>query len=177
MSPIIDLLRSEIVRLKAELSRASQRRSKFIDRIDTRIADIVQRLQAAERMLATYAGESLEFNGDADPSAGDHKFDHIRLQGAPSDADIAMVDLPATLRGRSLRPGAKRTKIIRAVKAFLDEKETATRGEIFVFLQQQGIMGNEKNPPAYLSVILSYAKEIFATDGVFWSLKGDTHKC
>ncbi len=177
MSPIIDLLRSEIVRLKAELSRTSQRRSKFIERIDTRIADLAQRLQAAERMLATYAGEALEFEGDVGPGMVDQDFDAIRLRGAPSDAEIAMVDLPATLRGRSLRPGAKRTKIIRAVKAFLDEKETATRGEIFLFLQQQGIMGNEKNPPAYLSVILSYAKEIFATDGVFWSLKGDAHKC
>ena len=32
-------------------------------------------------------------------------------------------------------------------------------------------MGNEKNPSAYLSVILSYSKELFATNGVVWYLR------
>jgi len=171
MPPIVDLLRSEIARLEAALAAAIQQRSGLVERMDAQIGDLKQRLEAAQLMLRTYIGAPVEIGPDADgqPSLPmDEKHKSIDML---TDDQIALVSLPITLRGHPIRAGSKRTKIIRGAKAFLEIKDGATRSEILEFLEYHGIMGNEKSPGAYLSVILSYANDIFVTDGVHWSLR------
>jgi hypothetical protein len=63
MPVIIKMLRNEIDRLKVELSDLVGQRSKLVGPLEVRIAQINQRLGAAERMLTTYIG------GDAEPDA------------------------------------------------------------------------------------------------------------
>jgi hypothetical protein len=165
-------LRNEIARLKTELLGLGERRSTLLAPLDIRIAAIEQRLQAAELMLATYTGP--------DTKPGTHHTERLFLWNGdlprPENINltwihIETVDIPSSLKGHSIRPDSKKAKIIRATKALLLEKGTASRSEIVKFLITLNIMGNEKNPLAYLSVILSYSKELFATNGVVWYLR------
>jgi len=171
MPAIIQQLRNEIARLKAELPDLVARRSELLAPLDMQIADVEQRLQAAERMLATYIGR------DGEPGTHDTgrlarwNGDRQRPEGNLTRINVQTVDIPSSLKGHSIRPDSKKAKIIRATKALLLETGTATRSEIVKFLITLSIMGNEKNPSAYLSVILSYSKELFATNGVVWYLR------
>jgi hypothetical protein len=172
MPAITELLRSEIDRLKAELADLVRRRSAVVAPLDVRIADVEQRLRAAERMLATYTGEELDRR--IHRAGGEPRPDMDR-QEAPLHltwTDVETVDIPYSLKGHPLRADSKRAKIIRATKALLHERGVASRLEIVRLMQELKIMGHEKNPAAYLSVILSYANEIFATNGAVWYLRG-----
>jgi hypothetical protein len=172
MPAIIQQLRNEIARLKEELSNLVGRRSKLLAPLDVHIADVEQRLQAAERMLATYIGP------DSEPGTHDtgrlSRWDGNRQRPEGINLtwnNVETVDIPSSLRGHSIRPDSKKAKIIRATKALLLETGTSSRSEILKFLIALNIMGNEKNPSAYLSVILWFSKELFATNGAVWYLR------
>jgi hypothetical protein len=175
MPPIIHQLRAEISSLKAELSDLTRQRSDLVAPFDHRIADIEQRLLAAERMLATYTGAPSE--ADTLPRRPPRREDISDANGGLVSAvaiDVAEIDkvvIPATLNGHPLRPDSKRAKIIKATKVLLEISGPKSRSEILQFLQRTGIMGREKNPKSYLSVILSYAKEIFVSNNFLWYLK------
>jgi CRP-like cAMP-binding protein len=172
MPAIIRQLHNEMVRLRAELADLVRRRSELLAPLDMHIADVEQRLQAAERMLATYIGQ------DTEPGTHDtgrlSRWNGNRQRPESINLtwiNVETVDIPSSLRGHPIRPDSKKAKIIKATKALLQETGTASRLEIVKFLITLNILGKEKNPSAYLSVILSYSKEIFATDGVVWYLR------
>jgi hypothetical protein len=172
MPAIIQQLRNEITRLKAELSDVVGRRSELLAPLDMHIADVGQRLQAAERMLATYIGQDSEPGTHDSGRLSRWNGNRQRPEGTNLTwINVETVDIPSSLKGHSIRPDSKKAKIIRATKALLIETGTASRSEIVKFLITLNIMGNEKNPSAYLSVILSYSKELFATNGVVWYLR------
>jgi hypothetical protein len=161
-----------MVRLRAELAELVRRRSELLAPLDMHIADVEQRLQAAVRMLATYIGQDTE-QGTRDAGRLSHwNGNRQRPEGITLTwIDVETVEIPSSLRGHPIRPDSKKVKIIKATKALLLETEKASRSQIVEFLITLGIMGKEKNPSAYLSVILSYSKEIFATNGVVWYLR------
>ena len=164
MPVIIKMLRNEIDRLKVELSDLAGQRSQLVAPLDVRIAHINQRLGAAERMLTTYIGGDSEPNTPFRPGANLAETD-------PSCINVETVALPSDLKGRRLHPTSKKAKIIRATKALLLTRGIARRSEIVAFLHQKGIMAQEKNPEAYLSVVLSHAGEIFANNASGWYLR------
>ena len=161
MPSIVRMLRTEIERLNAQRSELVLEKAEVIAALDGRIIDIEQRLGAAERMLRAY-GESAD--GAELPPAAVLASDDLM-------ASIDTVDVPAMLLGRRLHRNSKKARIIRATKALLQATGAADRDEIVQFLRQVGIMSGEKNPKAYVSVILSYAREIFETNGSEWSLR------
>jgi len=181
MPAIIRLLRSEIARLKAERSNLVGQRSELIAPLDVRIADIDQRLAAAERMLAAYAGagRAPDTHRTRRLTRPDDDRQPLPFNREPTLAksvnltlnDVETVDIPSSLKGHRLRPNSKKAKIIKAIKALLQARGLATRFEMVNFLRKLGIMAHEKNPVAYLSVILSYSGEIFARNGVEWYLR------
>lgn len=124
-------------------------------------------------MLATYTGAPSE------PEAGSRRLYRKEALGDPDtmpapELDLAQIEkivIPTSLNGHPLRPDSKRAKIIKATKALLEISGPKSRSEILQFLQRTGIMGREKNPKSYLSVILSYAKEIFVSNNFLWYLK------
>jgi hypothetical protein len=172
MPVIIRQLHNEMVRLRAELAELARRRSELLAPLDMHIADVEQRLQAAERMLATYIGQDTE-PGTHDTGRLSHwNGDRQRPEGVTLTwIDVETVDIPSSLRGHPIRPDSKKVKIIKATKALLLEIGSASRSEIVKFLITLDILGREKNPSAYLSVVLSYSKEIFGTNGVVWYLR------
>ena len=172
MPAIIRQLHNEIVRLRAELAGLVTQRSELLAPLDMRIADVEQRLHAAERMLATYIGPESE-PGTHDTGRLAHwNGNRQRPDGSNLTwINVETVDIPSSLRGHPIRPGSKKAKIIKATKALLLETRTASRSEIVKFLISLEILGKEKNPSAYLSVILSHSKEIFATNGMVWYLR------
>jgi hypothetical protein len=164
MPVIIKMLRNEIDRLKVELSDLVGQRSKLVWPLEVRIAQINQRLGAAERMLTTYIG------GDAEPDAPFRPGANL-VETAPPCVNVETVALPSNLKGHRLHPTSKKAKIIRATKALLLARGIARRSEIVTFLHKEGIMAQEKNPEAYLSVVLSYAGEMFANNASGWYLR------
>lgn len=172
MPAIIRQLHNEMVRLRAELAELVRRRSELLAPLDMDIADVEQRLQAAERMLATYSGQDAEPGTRDTGSLSRWDGNRQRPEGITLTwIDVETVDIPSSLRGHPIRPDSKKAKIIKATKALLLKTGESTRSEIVQFLITLGIMGKEKDPSAYLSVVLSYSKEIFVTNGVVWYLK------
>jgi len=177
MLELIEQLRREISRLTAELSDLKRQRSAVVAPLDHDIANIEQRLRAAQRMLVTYGGTAdAPSNAPTDRSPRRYRAP-LRDRGAASGTDLTWaevqrVDIPTHLSGRPLRPDSKRAKIIRATRALLEASGPKSRSEIADFLIDLGIMGQERDSKGYLSVILSYARELFATDhrGI-WYLK------
>lgn len=164
MGAIVKLLREEIDRLKAERTILIHRKVEFVGSLDICIAAVDQRLGAAERMLTAYTAAR---PASADAAAAPHD---------PDDVDLAWimmgaVDIPPSLKGHRLRPTSKKARIIRATISLLEQRGTARRSEILAILQELGIMKNERNPKAYLSVILSCAGEIFASNRRGWYLR------
>jgi len=156
---IIKVLHDEIQRLSVERLDLVGRRSELLEWLDVRIAEIDERVRAAEGMLAAYG-----------QTATDRGF--LSAEGADEmRANIETVPLPACLRGHRLNPSSKKARIIKATKVLLKTKGATRRSEILAFLHALGIMSHEKNPDAYLSVVLSYAREIFATNGTEWRLR------
>jgi hypothetical protein len=164
----VELLRNEIVRLEVELTDLVGRRSAVIAPLDQRIADTERRIAAAVLMLATYTEADTEQDRRWMPTPPAPP----AVRTEPSWAvNVGSVAIPTDLKGHPRRQNSKRAKIIRATKAFLQENGAASRSEIIKCLCHLGIMGEERNPKAYLSVILSRSKEIFATNGIVWRLK------
>jgi hypothetical protein len=161
----VELLRNEIVRLEVELTDLVGRRSAVIAPLDQRIADTERRIAAAVLMLATYTEADTEQVRRWMPTP----------PAPPAEptwaVNVASAAIPTDSKGQPRRQNSKRAKIIRATTAFLQENGAASRSEIIKFLCHLGIMGHERNPKAYLSVILSRSKEIFATNGIVWRLK------
>jgi len=160
MSPILKMLRDEIDHLKVERSNLLARRSELIAPLDVGIAHVEERLAAAERMLRTYLGADANASPTGDVVVGD-----------ATVASIDAVEIPSVLKGHRVRSNSKRAAIIRATKVFLQVNGRAQRSEILEFVSWLGIMAHEKNPKAYLSVVLSHAREIFDKNGEGWYLR------
>jgi hypothetical protein len=157
MDEIVDLLRSEVARLEAELADLANERLRQVATLDARLEEVRQRLTAADRMLKVYR------NGKPAPapsSAPD-----------PTWPEVNATTIPTVLRGHPMRADAKRTKIIKAAKAFLQAHGTATRSELVDYMKRLGLMGAEKDPRAYLSVTLWQAREILDSNGSRWRLR------
>ncbi len=161
MRTIVRSLREEIARLEAERAKFIDNRSKRIARFDRLIANIDARLTAARQMLEAYDLSDVRIDDDG---AGAAQTDGR----TPTWADIQHTPIPETINGHRLDPNSKRARIIRATKAFLEARGVATRTELLCFLVHSRILGDEKNPGGYLSVILTYAREVFATNGKQW---------
>jgi hypothetical protein len=130
---------------------------------DARIAEIDKRLNAAQQLLMAYG-----LTADLDMDEAD-----LTRADWPSWEDVVTTAIPSRLRGRRVNPTSKRAKIIRATKTLLQAKGSARRSEILMFLKDLDVMGGEKEPARYLSVVLSQAGEIFAWDGNEWHLKSE----
>jgi hypothetical protein len=177
MSAIIHVLLNEIARLKAERSKLIAQRSELVAPFDVHVANIDERLRAAERMLAAYRDARLvarrqrRLAGRSRELQGLPPRETLAKDINPTWADVERVEIPSSIRGHSLHPNSKRANIIRGTKALLQARRVAGRLEIVGFLKSLGTMGKEKNPDAYLSVVLSYANEIFETNGTEWFLR------
>jgi hypothetical protein len=163
MGAIVRLLLEEIGRLTEQRRELVGQRSESVAPFDSRIAEIDKRLGAARQLLATYG-----IAADTDAEKAD-----FSEEDWPSWKDVDTAEIPSVLRGRRVNPASKRAKIIRATKTLLEAKNSAKRSEILAFLENLGIMGQEKNPGRYLSVVLSQAGEIFRSDGTEWYLKSE----
>lgn len=155
MPAFIQTLRSEIDRLKAERSSLAERRTELVGTLDVCIAEIDERLRAAERMLTAYTGNTEE---DVTGRLGE-------------TIDVASIPIPSRFTKHRLDRNSKKAKIIRATVALLQRNGTAKRDEILHRLCDLGIMVNGKNPMGYISVTLSRAREIFVTNGTEWRLR------
>ena len=159
---IIEQLRAEIPRLKGELSELGRRRARAVGPFDQRICEIERRLHAAEQMLAAYTKKASEPVDQ--PSRPTEQIDVTAI-------DVEQEPFPSRLAGKPLRPTSKRAKIIRATKALLKAAGPQHRADILGFVNARGLMGTEKNPGAYISVILSQAHDIFFHREHTWFLR------
>ena len=171
MPAFIETLRYEIDRLKSERLGLAERRTELVGTLDVRIAEIDERLRAAERMLTAYTGTYTE--EDVFGRAGET----VARGSDYTWANVETVPIPSRFKKHRLDRNSKKAKIIRATMAFLQKNGPAKRDEILQMLYNLDIMTNEKNPKGYLSVILSRAREIFATNGTEWRLRqpNETH--
>jgi hypothetical protein len=164
MGAVIRILSEEISRLTKRRVKLMGQRSESVAPFDAHIAEIDRRLSAARQLLATYGITT----ADTDVEKAD-----FSREDWPSPQDVAGSEIPSVLGGRRVNPVSKRAKIIRATKTLLEAKNSAKRSEILAFLEDLGIMGQEKDPGRYLSVVLSQAGEIFRSDGTEWYLKSE----
>lgn len=162
MPAFVETLRSEIDRLKAERLSLAERRTELVGTLDVHIAEIDERLRAAERMFTAYTGTYTE-EGRAGKSVArgtDYTW-----------ANVETVPIPSRFKKHRLDRNSKKAKIIKATMAFLEKNGSAKRDEILKVLYDLNIMTNGKNPKVYLSVILSRAKKTFETNGTEWRLR------
>jgi len=157
------MLQNEIDRLKTERCYLLAQRAGVTAPLDLQISEVEKRLAAAERMLKTYR------TVHKDPFPSDGQALLVDLESARAIIDA--VEIPEVLKGRRVRQNTKRTAIIRATKVFLQASGRSPTSKILDFLNRLGIMANEKNPKAYVSVVLSQTSEIFSSNRLGWDLR------
>jgi hypothetical protein len=163
MLSVPEMLQYEIDRLKTERCYLLAQRAGLTAPLDLQISDVEKRLTAAERMLKTYRTA----RKDRSPADGEALL--VDLESARASIDA--VAIPEVLKGHRVRQSSKRTAIIRATKVFLQASGRSPTSKILDFLTRLGIMANEKNPKAYLSVVLSQTSEIFSSNRAGWDLR------
>jgi hypothetical protein len=228
MARFPDLLDAEIARLTRERANAVRHKAEVVERCDTHIALMDERLDLAKRLSDAYArsypkrtfGAAIAYEAPVvaedhrsppaqpephAPSVGSAIADGApvapsndgspRTQSEPTApltitpteptessqpddtafytpepgffaekltwSDIEATEIPVVVNSHRLRPRTKKAKIIRAVIAYLRLQKWAQRWELLDFLRKFNVVGSDAGEDAYLSVILSEAKDLF----------------